>query len=108
MIEFAQKMLGVSDETMIPIKDPGDQNRPGYLDIFVREIHGAMVGEHLHKMNTHALNEVAITFNRLGKSFVASSLYLWLREIMTIATCNALLGSHNPMKDNEMLVDALW
>lgn len=27
---------------------------------------------------------------------------------MTMATSNALLGFHNPMRDNPRLMDALW
>jgi hypothetical protein len=108
MVEFAQSMLGVSDATMVPIKFAGDEKQPGFLDVFVREIHGAMVGEHLHKMNTDALREVASALNGLEKTFEPSSLYLWLREMMTIATCNALLGSHNPMIKDPSLIDSLW
>lgn len=108
MVEFAQSMLGVSDETMIPVKDLGDEKRPGFLDTFVREIHGAMVGEHLYKMNKDALEEVAKTFNGVGRTFETGSLYIWLRDMMTMATSNALLGSHNPMKDDPSLMDALW
>lgn len=74
MIEFAQSMLGVSDEAMVPIKDPGDEKRPGFLDTFIREIHGDMAGEPLHKMNRDALEEVAITFNGVGKTSETGSL----------------------------------
>ncbi|KAE8450494.1 hypothetical protein EG329_006224 [Mollisiaceae sp. DMI_Dod_QoI] len=107
-LEFAQRMLAVSDETMVPVSFPGDEKTPSFLSEFVREIHGAMVGKYLHKMNADALNEVAVTVNRLGETFETESLYYWLRKTMTVATTDALLGSHNPLKHDSSLVDALW
>ena len=49
MIEFTQAMLKVSDRSMTPIKSPG------FLPDHVKEIHRAMAGEHLYKMNAKAL-----------------------------------------------------
>lgn len=107
-LEFAQRMLGVSDETMAPIRFTGDEKNPAFLSEFVRLVHGAMAGEYLHKMNAHALNRVAVSINSLGRSFEPDSLYYWLRNMMTVATCDALLGSHNPINADSDLVDALW
>lgn len=59
-------------------------------------------------MNESALNGVAIEINGLGKIFETKSLYYWLRNTMTVATCDALLGSHNLLKTGSDLVDALW
>ncbi|KAL2061782.1 hypothetical protein VTL71DRAFT_7160 [Oculimacula yallundae] len=103
MKEFAQKMLQLSEEVMVPLK-----NDPGFIPDMVKVIHGSMLGEHLYKMNADALNDVAITINKLTDTFNPDSLYLWIRETLTMATCNTLLGSHNPMKDDKSLVDALW
>jgi hypothetical protein len=108
MVEFSQRMLGVSDETMRPIKNiPADEKAPSFLREFVREIHTAMMGEHLNKMNASALNQVASTLNSL-EIIKPESLYLWLRQMLTLATCNALLGNHSPFIDNPGLVDELW
>lgn len=107
-LEFAQRMLGVSDETMVPVRFAGDEKNPSFLSEFVHEIHGAMVGEHLHRMNADALNGVASTINGLGKSLEIDSLYYWVRNTMTVATCDALLGVHNPVKVGSELVQALW
>ena len=108
MVEFSQRMLGVSDKTMGPIKNiPADEKAPSFLREFVREIHTAMMGEHLNKMNASALNQVASTLNSLDV-IKPESLYLWLRQMLTLATCNALLGNHSPFIDNPGLVDELW
>jgi len=108
MVNLAQGMLDMSDEAMAPIWAPGTEEKPEFISEFIREIHGAMLGEHLHKMNAVALSDVAAAINGLGDTFEPESLYLWLRHTLTIATCNALLGSHNPMKSDSSLVDALW
>ncbi|XMA16376.1 hypothetical protein WAI453_009167 [Rhynchosporium graminicola] len=59
-------------------------------------------------MNTFALKDVALTFNEMKDAFEPDSLYLWIRDVLTMATCNSLLGSHNPMKSDKSLVEALW
>ncbi|KAH7383684.1 cytochrome P450 [Cadophora sp. MPI-SDFR-AT-0126] len=103
MIDFAQRMLDLPEEVMVPVRDI-----PSFIPEVVKEIHGSMLGEHLYKMNADALNNVAVTINGLSATFKADSLYLWIRETLTMATCNTLLGSHNPLKDDLSLVDALW
>ncbi len=60
-----------------------------------------MAGEYLHKMNADALINLSVTFNEMGKSIERENLYL-----MTMATCNALRGSHNEMKNDPRLLDA--
>jgi hypothetical protein len=108
MVEFSQRMLGVSDATMGPIKNiPEDEKEPSLLRDFVREIHTAMMGEHLNRMNIEALSQVAHTLNSVD-AFQPESLYIWLRTMLTLATCNALMGSHSPFKSDPSLVDALW
>lgn len=107
-LEFAQRMLGLSDETMVPVRFPGDEKKPSFLAEFTHEIHAAMVGEHLHKTNAAALNVVARVFNGLEKTFEVDSFYYWIRDAMTVATCEALLGSHNPVTIGSDLVKALW
>jgi hypothetical protein len=109
MVEFTQRMLGVSDATMGPIKNiPKDEKEPSLLRDFVKEIHIAMMGDHLHRMNANALNNVADTLNGIENVLQPGSLYIWIRKVMTLATCNALMGSHSPFKTDPTLVDALW
>lgn len=108
MVEFSQRMCGVSDATMEPIKyRPQDEKEPYLLGDFVKEIHTAMMGENLHRMNTNALNDVAGTLNKVD-AIQPDSLYIWIRTMLTLATCNALMGSHSPFKTDPSLVDALW
>jgi hypothetical protein len=108
MIEFVQGMLGVSNETMNRIKTPATAERPSFIGAAIKEMHSAMLGEHLHKMNAHALGHVAASINKIGKEFETQSLYFWLRSMMTVATTKSLLGSHNPVSSDPTLVDSLW
>ncbi|KAG4420303.1 hypothetical protein IFR04_006590 [Cadophora malorum] len=102
MIDFAQRMLDLSEEVMVAVRGPN------FIPDIVKGIHSSMLGEHLYKMNADALNNVAVTINSLSDTFKPDSLYLWIRETLTMATCNTLLGSHNPLKDDLSLVDDLW
>ena len=101
-LAFAQRVLGLSDETMEPVR------RPGFMGGFHKAVHAALVNEHLHRMNAVMLNEVATFMNGIDGTFEVDSLYLWIRSTLTTATCSMLLGSHNPMKHDPSLVDSLW
>lgn len=71
-------MLGLSDATMGPIKDiPKDDKEPTMLREFMKEIHGAMLGEHIQRMNKKALSQVGDTLNSID-ALDPDSLYLWL------------------------------
>jgi hypothetical protein len=107
-LEFAQRMLAISNESMVPIRFPGDDKTPSFLAEFVKELHGAMAEKHLGKMNASALQRVANTVNEIGTTFETESLYLWLRNMMTVATSDALFGSRNPLRRDQSLVDAIW
>lgn len=108
MVDFAQKMLGISDEGMLPFRAASVDGMPTFMDAIIKAIHTSMLGEHLHKMNADALNHVAVSINELGEETEVDGLYLWLRQTLTMATTTALLGSHNPMIEDPSLVDDLW
>lgn len=108
MVDLAQSMLGISDEKMEPILREATPERPQFIAQLIVAIHGSMAPHHLEQMNKEALNEVACALNQLDNVFEPDSLYLWIRKFLTVATCDALLGSHNPAKKDPSLVDALW
>jgi hypothetical protein len=107
-LEFAQRMLSVSDETMVPVRFAGDEKNPSFLAEFARDLHAAMIPTYLNKMNANVLRRVALAINEIGETFEPESLFYWLRMMMTLATSDALFGSHNPLKYDGSLVDALW
>lgn len=81
---------------------------PNFVGGFINATHGSLLGQHLQNLNADVLSNVAVTINGIGESFEPESLFLWARAVMTMATCDSLLGTHNPMKDDASLVDALW
>jgi hypothetical protein len=108
VLEFGQRQLALSDETMAPVSFAGDEKTPSFLHEWAKEIHGAMAEKHLNKMNANVLHSVALAVNGFGKTFELDSLFYWLRNTMTLATTDALYGSHNPLRFDNSLVDALW
>lgn len=108
MVEFAQRMLGVSDEVMVPMAKPATEKEPHMLREFVKVIHESLIGESLHKTNIAALGGIAASINGIEKCFAPDSLFLWLRDTLTLATSDALFGSRNPLKTNTSLIDSLW
>jgi hypothetical protein len=108
MVDFAQRMLGISDEGMMPFRAAAVDGQPTFMDGVIKAIHTSMMGDHLLKMNADALRLMAVSINQIGESKELDSLYLWLRQVLSMATCTALLGSHNPMIEDPSLVDALW
>jgi hypothetical protein len=108
MVDLAQTMLGISDEGMKPILAPATAETPSFLTQFINAIHGSMTPKNLQQMNAEALNQVAVTLNGLEKVFEPKSFFLWVRQFVTVATCDALLGSHNPTKKDPGLVESLW
>jgi len=107
-LEFVQRIVSVSDESMVPVRFAGDGKTPSFLHQLVKELHGAMTDKYLNKMNANALNSVALAVNGFGKTFEPDSLFYWLRTMMTLATSDTLYGSHNPLKFDPSLENALW
>lgn len=104
MVEFAQRELGYDNDTHRLIKEN---------DIVAKvfdAIHEGMGAKHVHRMNANAL---AFVGNRLDsisgtKATIIPNLYIWTRDLMTLATCEALYGPENPFKKDPGLVDATW
>lgn len=101
-------MLGVSDEVMVLMKKPATEKEPHILREFDKVIHESLMGDSLHKTNISALDAIALSINGIVNSFAPDSLFLWLRNTLTMATSDALFGSKNPLKTNPSLVDSLW
>ncbi|TVY81776.1 25-hydroxycholesterol 7-alpha-hydroxylase [Lachnellula suecica] len=108
IVEFAQRSLGLSDETMLPVKAPPTAEKPGLMNDFIKGVHESMLGEHLSKINSYALKSVVASIDEMGDTFEAKSLYFWLRTMMTMVTSDSLFGSYNPLKLNPSLVDSAW
>jgi len=109
MLEFSQRLLGVSDEVMEPTRRrPKDAKEPCFVQQIIKEIHTSLTGEALDQLNLATLNSFAVIFNDTDDSFGIDSLYTWLRSILTTATTDSLFGSHNPMRTDPNLMDSYW
>jgi hypothetical protein len=110
MVEFSQRVLGLSDKVMEPFRAaPNSEKEPPMITEIVQAIHAAMQPKYLHTMNAKALEYVADALHSVPDNGMdIANLYLWLRELITIATTEALYGSENPWKKDPALVDALW
>lgn len=62
--DSSEKLFALADPATIKIfKIPGTLEKPALMDAFNREMHGSMLGEHLHKMNRVALLNLAASVN---------------------------------------------
>jgi hypothetical protein len=119
--EFAQKVFGLSDITYAKI-----MANPSLLPEFTEAMHQSFHKESLQKMNMRWLinftrkidpisgGNVKIDSSNLGRERVAAdgvfevaNLYLWCRDIMTLATTKALYGDHDPFSQDKDLLDKI-
>ena len=78
------------------------------LPAYFKSIYEGTTAQHIHQLNVTSLKHVSLHINDIGKDgFVAPNIYLWLRDLMTVATCEALFGPRNPIKEQQ-LVDDVW
>ncbi|KAK7421620.1 hypothetical protein QQX98_002087 [Neonectria punicea] len=119
--EFAQKTFGLSAHTFAKVT-----SNPKLVPDFTDGIHSSFQTEMLHKMNVHFLTEISAKLGRVGgnvrtvdsmnsgkemlldRGLQVDNLYLWCRDIMTLATTRALYGDHDPYNEDPSLVELAW
>jgi hypothetical protein len=107
-IEFAQRVFDLDDDAMKIIRGPGSVEESSSHEVMMA-IKPAMNGQNLYRMNVRALSYVAGRLDATAADGLrVDNLYLWLRGLMTMATAEALYGSHNPLRNDESLIEALW
>jgi hypothetical protein len=64
----------------------------------------------IHSMNVSALKYVAEELSRIraDEDLVISNVYYWVRDLLTVATCEALYGQKNPIRQDRGLINDLW
>lgn len=78
------------------------------LPAYFKSIYEGTTAQHIHQLNVTSLKHVSKHINDIGfDGFVAPNIYLWLRDLMTVATCEALYGPQNPIREQQ-LVDDVW
>ena len=120
--EFAQKVFNLSNEAFAKIVED-----PLVISEFTDAIHRSFQTESLYKMNMCFLGHLAkkmdpisrgvpdIDPTNLGKeriketgSVEIENFFLWCRDVMTLATTQALYGAQDPFAGRADLLDAIW
>jgi hypothetical protein len=103
-VEFAQRELAFDSSVDKIVKESG------LMDEFFDAVHKGMAAHYVHNMNANALKYIAKRLEAVGRDdeVVVSNLYLWARDLMTMATCEALYGPENPLAKHPSLMEDLW
>ncbi|OLN81971.1 25-hydroxycholesterol 7-alpha-hydroxylase 3, partial [Colletotrichum chlorophyti] len=106
-VEFAYKSLGFSKETNKLLQEQGHSLVPEFFE----GIQVGMGSKYVHRMNTNALSYVATMLENMSQgseSFQAANFFVWVRDLMTVATTEALYGPGNPFKNHPNLLEDAW
>ncbi|KAL2877214.1 hypothetical protein SGCOL_007610 [Colletotrichum sp. CLE4] len=104
-VEFAQRELGFNNETL-KIIEGGN-----LLPEFFEGIHVGMAADNLHRMNATALSYVSDALDDLcngSEVYETANFWLWMRDLMTMATTEALFGPGNPLRKDASLMKDTW
>lgn len=119
--EFAEKTFGLGPSTVAKVA-----SNPQLMPDFTEAIHSSFQAGMLHKMNVHVLTEISSSLGRVGggartvdsansgkeilldRGLQVDNLYLWCRDIMTLATTRALYGDHDPYNKDPSLIEMAW
>ncbi|KAH6884112.1 cytochrome P450 [Thelonectria olida] len=119
--DFAQKTFGLTAETFAKIT-----SNSKIVPEFTDAIHASFQTEMLHKMNVHFLSQISarlgaistgtvtVDANNGGKEVIVKNglqvdnLYLWCRDVMSLATTRALYGNSDPYNADPSLVEMAW
>lgn len=81
-------------------------------DSFLNDHHNLMIeilspGPALRELKSEVLDRVAGSLDDLGRRGKVE-LYEWTRDVLTIASAEAIYGPENPFSSDPKLVNALW
>ncbi|KAI6764269.1 hypothetical protein HG530_008058 [Fusarium avenaceum] len=101
-IAGAQKVTGFDDEYHKVLTSTD------VLPEYFKSLYDGTTAQHIHQLNVTSLKHVSQHINSIGgDGMKADNTYLWLRNLMTVATCEALFGPENPIRSDE-LVEDVW
>ena len=101
--DFSQKTIGLSKAAAAKTTQPGVL--PGLNEV----IHVSLRPSSVHAMNVQALTFISRTLDHIGREGIeAPNLYLWLRDLITMATTRALYGKENPFEKDPKLSQLHW
>jgi hypothetical protein len=101
-VDFAQRELKYTDEEDKIVRERG------LMDEFFDAVHEGMSANHTHRMNANALRSITEYLGGLDNEKEIPNLFIWLRDLMTVATCEALYGPENPLRGRPDLINDVW
>ncbi|TVY58901.1 5-beta-cholestane-3-alpha,7-alpha-diol 12-alpha-hydroxylase [Lachnellula cervina] len=120
VVESSERLFGISEAGM---KIMRGETAPGYDlngpplngnngDSFLNDHHNLMIeilspGPALRELKSEVLDRVAGSLDDLGRRGKVE-LYEWTRDVLTIASAEAIYGPENPFSSDPKLVNALW
>lgn len=109
ILEF-DKLFGFSPQaTEIVWRNHDDEKVDSYMRDLHKSMHEALiVGPALHEMNASVLSTIGKELNSIGMEVETKSLFLWLRNTLTVASSAAIFGSNHIFAKDKSLVDAYW
>lgn len=107
VIDFAEKSFDLRGDVLLKAtKDPR------VVPAFTEAIHSNMQPKHVHAMNVKALSGISKIFDEIkpgeNEGLDVENMFDWLKDFITIATTDALLGPHSPFAKDPSLYDDLW
>ena len=110
--EVVGRLSMASKETMRILLDnvTGERGDVGYTMEGYKGMHAGLApGPGLNQINQSIIPDVADAVTRLnpGSGAVRIRLYQWVRHTITMATSNAVYGTHNPVREPEIF-HAFW
>ncbi|TIC89847.1 25-hydroxycholesterol 7-alpha-hydroxylase [Colletotrichum higginsianum] len=104
-VEFAQREIGFSNAMLKVIQET--TLLPEFFDC----IHKSMTADNLRQMNANALTYVSDALDGVcngSETFEATNFFVWVRNLMTMATTEALYGPGNPLRNSASLMEDTW
>ncbi|KAH7185014.1 cytochrome P450 [Fusarium flagelliforme] len=119
-IDYAKKTFDLTQEEFQKVK------APGVYDEFTDAIHASFQTASLHQMNVQFLGCVSATLDSMsngtlrahedthgkeqviGGGIEVENLYLWCRDVMSLATTKALYGDTDPFASKPSLIEDMW
>lgn len=121
VVESSQRAFDIGEQGMKIIRGetaPGYDPNGKFLngnegDCFLNENHKIMVeclspGTGLSELNKGVLEKVAGFLNVIDGDGETFGLYRWIRDVLTLATADALYGPKSPLNSDSSLIDGLW
>ncbi|KAK1757983.1 25-hydroxycholesterol 7-alpha-hydroxylase [Echria macrotheca] len=101
--DFIRRMTDVGDKAMKIYEDPA------FFSRWLKIVYSSLTGPHLLAVNSAALRVVVNELNELPVAGVdVPDLFLWARDLISLASTTALFGDKNPWKLDPRLLDAYW